>query len=37
MSPEMLPGVEYGLTEFGRKFMVILDTIEDLENDLIEN
>lgn len=32
--PEIPPRVEYQLTDFGRKFIGILDAIEDLENGL---
>lgn len=32
--PETPPRVEYKLTDFGRKFIGILDAIEDLEDDL---
>lgn len=32
--PEIPPRVEYQLTDFGRKFIGILDAIEDLENRL---
>ncbi|MDQ3064205.1 MAG: helix-turn-helix transcriptional regulator [Acidobacteriota bacterium] len=33
---EVPPHVEYSLTDFGRKFVEILDTIESLEHELCE-
>lgn len=33
---EIPPRVEYGLTDFGRKFIKLLDAINDLEQDLNE-
>ena len=35
--PEVPPRVEYSLTEFGKKFIQILDAIELLENEFSEN
>lgn len=32
--PEVPPRVEYKFTEFGRRFIRVLDHIDDLENDL---
>ncbi len=32
--PETPPRVEYSLTPFGKKFVKLLDTIEELEDDL---
>lgn len=35
--PEIPPRVEYNLTAFGKKFITILDAIENLENEFSEN
>ncbi|MEM8672832.1 MAG: winged helix-turn-helix transcriptional regulator [Cyanobacteria bacterium P01_G01_bin.67] len=32
--PEVPPHVEYQLTDFGQRFMPILDSIEELEREL---
>ena len=32
--PEVPPHVEYHLTDFGRRFMPILDSIEELQHEL---
>jgi len=33
--PEVPPRVEYTVTEFGRKFMKILDALEDLQDEIV--
>ncbi|WP_373539991.1 winged helix-turn-helix transcriptional regulator [Chamaesiphon sp.] len=35
--PEVPPHVEYQLTDFGLRFMPILDSIEDLQHELEAN
>lgn len=35
--PEVPPHVEYQLTDFGRRFMPILDSIEQLQQELEDN
>jgi DNA-binding HxlR family transcriptional regulator len=32
--PETLPKVEYNFTEFGKKFLQIVDVVENLQNEL---
>lgn len=34
--PEVPPRVEYALTDFGKKFTLVLDAIETLENEVSE-
>jgi DNA-binding HxlR family transcriptional regulator len=34
--PEVPPRVEYTVTEFGRKFMKILDALEDLQDEIVK-